>query len=86
MGKREYTRASTAARAWGPCWQRKPQREVAEYRGFQNKQAANRLFERERRKERKPESSHNRKDVRGKMPCQETLRRGGPMRSGGSRV
>ena len=45
----------------------KTQREVAEYYGFQDKQVVKRLLERERRKEQKSESTHSRKDDRGKM-------------------
>ena len=45
----------------------KTQRDVAEYYGFQDKQGGKRLLERERRKEQKSESTHSRKDDRGKM-------------------
>ena len=45
----------------------KTQREVAEHDGFRDKQVVKRLLERERRKEQKSESTHSRKDDRGKM-------------------
>ena len=68
MKKRNYTHVQALLpEIKSMLAERKIQREVAEHYGFRDKQVVKRLLERERRKEQKSESTHSRKDDRGKM-------------------